>query len=212
MADAVDKTYFQELADQDPAVICRRVPGCQFHADGGFYTLPVWGQTYALYPREAVIKPLLPADEAPHELFCFFIIYYLLRSRAAAPSGRWISEKDIPGGATFFRGPHQIPTRLISRRYENDIEAFSRTCRGLQGSPLTMGDAAYRFEITPDIPVAVLYWAGDEDFAAEAKLLYDQRIGHQLPPDVIFSLAVEVCRRVGRAAWKRLSDNDGDQP
>ena len=51
-----------------------------------------------------------------HDYFNLFIIHYLLKSKEIEISNEWISEKDIPGGTTFFRGPHEIPTNLTSHR------------------------------------------------------------------------------------------------
>ena len=62
-----------------------------------------------------------------------------------------------------------------------------------------MADAAYRFEITPRIPVAVLYWNGDDDLPAESKLLYDQTITEHLASDIVWALAVGICERLGGA-------------
>ena len=196
MSGAVDKTYFRELAEQDPTAVCRRVPGCRYDTAGKCYTLPVWGEEFIICPHEQKIGLSGDDSSGPHDLFNFFIIYYLLRSQGMQVSGEWVSEKDIPGGATFFRGPHEIPTRLISRRYGNRIDAFRKRCGRLHGTPLDMGDAAFWFEIAPGVQVAVLYWIGDDDFPAEAKVLYDKAITDHLPPDVVFSLAVEVCIRI----------------
>ena len=110
----------------------------------------------------------------------------------------WISEKEIPGGPTFFRGPHALPTDLITKRFGNDLAAFGKRCASLKGSPLEMADAAYRFDIVPRVPVAVLYWCGDEEFPAEAKLLFDKSIARRLATDVVYALAVGVCERLGR--------------
>lgn len=196
MTSAVDNTYFRELADQDPRAVCERIPGCRYDAADKCYTLPVWGDAYVLCPLERRIDRIGDAPPGPHELFYFFIIYYLLRATRTEVSGQWISEKDMPGGVAFFRGPHEIPTRLISRRFDNNIDEFSRRCRQLHGTPLDMGDAAFRFALTPDMPVAVLYWEGDDDFPAEARVLYDRTLSGRFPLDVIFSMAVEVCIRI----------------
>jgi len=126
-----------------------------------------------------------------------FIIYYLLRSKDISISREWISEKDIPGGPTFFRGPHKIPTQIIEKRYENNVKEFKAVCERLDGIPLDMADAAYAFEITPRIPVAVQFWDKDDEFSAEAKLLFDKTIAEQLAPDIVFCLTVEICRRIG---------------
>jgi len=109
---------------------------------------------------------------------------------------KWVSEKDIKGGAAFFRGPHTLPTDWISSRFENDIKAFGQACEKLGGTPLAFGDAAFVFEITPAVPVAVVYWQGDEEFPPETKLLFDRTIDRHLPLDIIFALAVEICHTV----------------
>ena len=197
MTDFIDKIYFQDLSEQDPNVVCRRVL-CRYDHGNKFYTLSVWGDEYAIYPHESRIDRITKNVQRPHDFFYLFIIYYLLKSKDIEVSGEWISEKDMPGGATFFRGPHEIPTRLICRRYRNNIEAFRKKCEQLHGLPMDMADAAYRFEITPRIPVSVLYWAGDDDFPPEAKILYDRTITEHLSADIIFSLAVEICTRIGK--------------
>lgn len=131
------------------------------------------------------------------ELFSLFIVYYLLHCEKTGASGEWISEKDVPGGATFFRGPHEIPSHLISERFGDDVGSFGRVCAHLSGTPLEMGDAAYRFEITSKIPVAVLLWEGDGEFPPAASILYDRTITRHLTPDIIFVLAAEICSRIG---------------
>ena len=134
-----------------------------------------------------------------HDYFYLFMIHYLLQSKETELSNEWISEKDIPGGATFFRGPHEIPTKLISLRFNNNINEFKARCEQLHGTPLNLADAAYSFRITPRIPVAVLYWIGDEDFPAESKILYDRTIAEHLASDIIYALAMGICERIGKA-------------
>jgi hypothetical protein len=59
-----------------------------------------------------------------------------------------------------------------------------------------MADGAYSFSITHRIPIAVLFWDGDDDFPAEAKILFDRTITAHLTLDIVFSLADVVCRRI----------------
>ena len=196
MTNSVDMIYFQELAEQDPKDVCRRTL-CKYDDENKFYTLFVWGDQYAVYPHESKIDRITNNFQNPHDLFYLFIIYYLLKSKEIEISNEWISEKDIPGGVTFFRGPHEIPTRLISNRYRNNINEFRKRCEQLHGIPLDMADAAYRFKITSHISVAVLYWAGDDDFPPESKILYDKTITEHLASDILFALAVEICKKIG---------------
>lgn len=70
-----------------------------------------------------------------------------------------------------------------------------------------MGDAAYRFSFLPRVQVAVVLWRGDEEFGAEARLLFDRTIGEHLPLDVIFSLASEVCDRISKGNGSTRNKN-----
>lgn len=196
MTNLIDKIYFQELAEQNPEDVCRRSL-CKYDDVKKLYILPVWGDEYAIYPHEFKIDRISKNVQSPHEYFYLFIIYYLLKSKEIEISKEWISEKDIPGGTTFFRGPHEIPTHLIYRQYSNDIKEFRKRCEKLHGIPLDIADAAYSFKITSHIPVAVLYWEGDDEFPPEAKILYDKTITEHLASDIIYALAVEICTRIG---------------
>jgi len=196
MTHSVDAVYFKELGEQNPEDVCRRAL-CRYDDVKKCYTLSVWGDEYAVHPYEQTIDRISRNFQSPHEYFYLFIMHYLLRSEETELCNEWISEKDIPGGATFFRGPHEIPTNLISSRYSGDIENFRRVCEQLDGTPLDMADAAYVFRITPRIPVAVLYWDGDDEFPAESKILYDKSVTEHLASDIIFALAVDICTRIG---------------
>ncbi len=191
----IDKSYFESLTKLDPDDLCQKAL-CRYDKEKKSYTILVWGNEYTIFPQELKIE-CSDGKFNPHELFYLFVIFYLLNLKDVKVKNEWISEKDIPGGTTFFRGPHEIPTDLISKRYKNDLKAFSEKCIELGGIELDFADAAYRFDIVPHIPIAALYWEGDDDFPPEAKILYDRTIMDHLTSDIIFSLAVQVCARIG---------------
>ncbi|MCF8090953.1 MAG: DUF3786 domain-containing protein [Desulfotignum sp.] len=198
MTDLVDLTYFTQLAEQNPADVCRRAL-CAYDKTAGTYAVKVWGRQYAVDPGKAKIFCVSPDHEPLHPYFDLFLVHYLLGAQEIQPAGQWISEKDIAGGATFFRGPHEIPTRQITARFDGDIQGFKRLCEQYGGTELDLADAAFSFLITPRVPVAVLFWEGDKEFPAEAKLLYDKTIVRHLASDIVYALAVGVCEQLGSA-------------
>lgn len=195
MIEILDDSYFSELQTALPEVVCRN-EHITHMPDKKQYSVTIWGDRYLIDPFGSSFDTSSITNPQPHEYFYLFILYYLLRIKDFPLVDEWISEKDLPGGPTFFRGPHLVPTHLISETFGNDIDAFSAWCKKQGGIPIDMGDAAFRFQITPDIPVVVLYWLGDEDFPAEAKILFDKSIAEQLPLDIVFALVVAVCDRV----------------
>jgi hypothetical protein len=202
LEQSIDPSYFLELAQRNPEVVCRHAL-CDYEPKTKSYHLSVWGEMYVISPYESKIMCFKDNKHQVSLLLGLFIVYYLLKSKDIAITKEWISEKDIPGGPTFFRGPHKIPTHIIENRYENNIKEFKEICEKLQGIPLDMADAAYAFRIAPRIPVAVQFWDGDEDFPAESKILFDKSITEHLSPDIIFCMAVEICRRIGKTGNRK---------
>ena len=195
MADIIDKSYFLELEKATPETLCSQGK-CRYSVDTHQYSLEIWSDQLVIDPINKRIDHA-KTNDLPHDYLDLFAIYYLLRAKGIPLQGEWVSEKDLPGGPTFFRGPHLIPTDLISKQFGNDLQKFQLRCAQLGGAPIDMADAAFCFSITADIPVAVLYWTGDEDFPPEAKILYDRSIAQQLSLDIVWALAVGVCARIG---------------
>lgn len=196
MADIIDEIFFQKLGRENPRDVCKRAL-CSYDGSERSYTVDIWGDRFRICPDRCSVSRIRENHEPLHFYFDLFAVHYLLGAREINPGKHWISEKDIPGGATFFRGPHEIPTRHITGRFNNNIPAFSETCRSYGGEPADLADGAFVFWITPRIPVAVLYWEGDDLFPPESKLLFDRTIADQLALDVIYAMAVGVCKRIG---------------
>ncbi len=196
MSHQIDEHYFERLAQMDPHEVCERTSS-RFDPTERCYYIKVWGRQYEISPEGRTITQITDGPQPVTLLMGLFIILYLLKSKKTASSGQWISEKDLPGGVAFFSGPHTIPGNMIAKRFGDDLEGFRQTCISLGGTPLDMADAAYAFAIVPSIPVAVLLWRGDDEFPAEAKLLFDRTITEHLALDIIFGLAVEICFTLG---------------
>lgn len=178
-----------------PEDVCTRTL-CQYDPELECYQVEGWGETYSVHPGNGQIKPQRDEAHPPGNGFGLAIVFYLLRAKNMDISGEWISEKDLPNGVTFFRGPHALPVHLITEKFGQDPDGFRKACKNLQGTPLDMADAASSFLILPRLPVAVLFWAADSEFDAEARILFDRTISSHLPLDVIFGLSMEICGRI----------------
>ena len=195
MTNSIDTCHFQDLAEKDPEDVCTRAL-CSYDGNKDCYTLTVWGEDYNIYPGESEIVRIRDNSSDINIFLGLFLVHYLLTSKAVPISKEWVSEKDIPGGAAFFRGPHAIPTNQIVKRYGDNIDGFSERCRQLDGTPMQMADQAYSFRIAPRIPAAVLLWEGDNEFPPESKILFDRTIAEHLALDIIFGMTVEICTKI----------------
>jgi hypothetical protein len=193
--DNIDQVSFKDLMALNPEDVIART-GCRFDKTHNQYFLDVWGCQYCVDLKNNEVRPQDPSLKTYHNYMYLFVLYFLLRSKNIPPSGKWVSQKDIRGGEAFFRGPHTLPVDKITDKFGDDLDMFKKECEKLNGVTLDLADAAFIFQITPTLPVAVLYWHGDEDFPSEAKLLFDDTIEQHLPLDIIYALAVEICHQL----------------
>ncbi len=103
-------------------------------------------------------------------------------------------------GAAFYEPAYRKrgPAR-IARRFGQDVAGFARACRTLGWSEEDLGDAAFGGPVLPALRCVVVLHRGDEEFPAEANLLFDERIGGLLPLEDVAVLAGLVATRLGRA-------------
>jgi len=195
MSHLVDEILFKRLSDCSPIDVCSRT-GCRYDQHQNSYYLSYWGDEYLVDLQDRKIIRLSSGFFEPHDYLPIFIVNYLMQMKKVPVTGEWISEKDLPGGVGFFRGPHEIPTHLVVSRFNDDLDQLARRCKRLGGKPLDMADAAHAFKPLPHVPIALLYWLGDEDFPSEAKLLFDKSLMGNLALDTVYALAVDVCSKI----------------
>jgi len=193
MAPLVDPRLYAQLEGRRPQEVVMP-PVCRFNDDDKSYTVTVWGTPYTVWPHRRQIWPV--EKRGTHEYFPIFLINYLLAEKRRQTTGRWISEKDLTGGTTFFRGPHAIPTELIVQRFGDNIDELRQKCQAMGAVSLDMADCSFSFDVVGSVTIALLYWRGDEDFPAEAKLLFDSSVGETMQLDVVYALLCDACVRI----------------
>jgi hypothetical protein len=149
-------------------------------------------------------EPDGPAGFQPAELALtekILILHYLgWAQAAAAPNpGRLVSFQQL-AGASFYEPAYRRrgPAR-IARRFGQDVPGFARACRALGWSQEKLGDAAFGGPVLPLLRCVAVLHRGDEEFPAEASLLFDERVGQLLPLEDVAVLAGLVATRLGRA-------------
>ena len=197
MGSLIDPVHFKDLAAGNPQGVVQRT-GAVWDPGLLEYKIKVWGLSYTVDLTHGQIRPENLSRSVLPEYMDLFIVHYLMKAQGLGVVNEWVSEKDIPGGSAFFRGPHTLPARDIALAFGKDIKGFKAACTRLGGRPLAMGDAAFVFDITPKIPVAVLLWLGDEDFDADAGLLFDKTVARHLALDIIYALGVLVCKTLAQ--------------
>jgi hypothetical protein len=107
----------------------------------------------------------------------------------ARPVGKWVAYREIPGASFYFGAFSKRAIDPLKKVFGNNLSGFHAAAAKLAGKPISDGDAGYEFDIFPKVPVRLIVWEGDEEFAPEGNILFDESIGGILPVEDVAWLA-----------------------
>ena len=128
------------------------------------------------------------------------ILHYLLARESGPAKGQMLAFKNLPGGAFYDPTYQKRGPRRIARRFGENVEGFRRACRSLGWHEEQIGDTSFRFDILPKIEGMVVLHAGDEEFPAEANILFDDEIVNFLPLEDVAVLAGLIATRLAKSS------------
>lgn len=180
--------HWEDLRNHSRAEVLNRA-GVTGAPDGKAYELAFLDARYLIDPIREQITELSPRpDRMLTEEFQILLIRYLVAPIGAPVDGKEVSEKDFPGGVTFFQGPHSLHVAPIAKRYGRDPGAFESRSRELGAQPGSHGDISMTFHPLPDIPITYVLWVADDEFPASVSVLFDSSIARWFELDMIFTL------------------------
>jgi hypothetical protein len=119
------------------------------------------------------------------------ILHYLLgkRGEKASVERKWVSYREIPGASFYYSAFVKRAVNPLKTAFGQNIPGFKQAAARLNGKPVEPGDAAFEFTLFPGVTVQLVLWEGDEEFPAEANILFDAAVGSILSPEDIAWLA-----------------------
>ena len=87
-------------------------------------------------------------------------------------AGRWKNMTDF--GLQFHRALMENGTDPFAQAIQDRPEAFCAACRELGGRPLTGADIGWEIPVFQELSIALLFWAGDEEFDSRVRFLWDE--------------------------------------
>jgi hypothetical protein len=206
---AFDPFYWEKLSKLHPTDVCNRTEAIYNPTKEGF-VLPVYNLRYLILPKTKKILRVerndQPVEEELPPFFYLMVLAYLTEAKEIKPTHTWISEKDLKGGATFFRGPHRLQVEELENLFGRHSEVFLNAGRKLGGSEILYGDKGFSLEVFPKVPLAFVLWKGDEEFPPRIGVLFDSTIESHFALDVIWCMVAETSRRLARFSPRKSSE------
>jgi len=154
-------------------------------AEGGGLRVPFLDRVYRLsYPGLEFADTSADAKEVPLQEQVL-ILHYLQADPSGSVSSEWVAYREIPGAAFYFGAFVKRAVDPLKKVFGQNTAGFGGAAKRLRGEAVGLGDAGFEFRVFPKVPLRVILYAGDEEFPAEANMLFDRSIGRLLSPEDI---------------------------
>jgi hypothetical protein len=165
-------------------------------SDGQSLRIPFLDRTYLVscplfeFKDQADSAQEIPIQEQ------VLILHYLMAAEVPDLSGDWVSYREIPGASFYFGAFVKRAVDPLKKVFGQNISGFSQAAQKLQACKIENGDAGFEFRALPAVPLQLILWEGDDEFPAEANILFDKTIGRILSPEDVAWLAGMVVYRL----------------
>jgi hypothetical protein len=183
------------LAQLDPEAAARQAA---VNYEAGYFELPFFGSLYHVHWPSAEIKRAAQ-PEAADITSRILLLHYLLTADGRPPADHWIAFRNLDGGLGYEAAFQGRANRRLAHAFGHDLPAFEAAARALGGERLAFGDASFLFRTLPRVWLAVVLYLADDEFPANANVLFDASANHYLPTEDLAILGGMLAGRLVKA-------------
>jgi hypothetical protein len=124
------------------------------------------------------------------------ILHYLIQAQGSPLAGEWISFRQLSGGDMYYPAFDRRSQKPLLDFFAQRDDLFEEAGRALGGTKAPAGDRGVIISALPKVPLAFLFWNGDEEFPPEARILFDASLPAYLPTEDAVVLAQQAAFRL----------------
>jgi hypothetical protein len=150
---------------------------------------------------------LFDSEEAVPVRDKILILHYFTRAKGTPLTGKLITYKELQEGINYYPTFFKRAIDPIVNHFRDEPSRLLDATTTLGGHKADYGDMAVTFDAFPRVPLTLVLWRGDNEFAPDGNILFDSTIPDYLPTEDITILCEVI-------AWRlvRLDKTGGDTP
>lgn len=129
-------------------------------------------------------------------------IYSLFFHSVESPrnTGIWVPFRDVKRAAPFTKAFKRTILEPFSAAFEGKLDKLLEAGEMLGFERISHSDAGFQAMAFSCMPVQFLFWDGDEEFPAQANILFDSEITDYIHEETVVLIAGEGTKRLMKAA------------
>ena len=167
----VNRDLFKKF---DPLVMSEKSL-CPFDSKDGRFEIIVLGDSYFVDHPSGLVRNAL-AEEFDNYSIKIFILRYLMNATGKTQSSEWISFKEFPDGPIYYSNFHKRCIQVFAQIGNQKPDQLKQYMVNQKAIPYGKGDLSWQFTVTPGVEIVWILWFGDDEFEAEAQILFDKKL------------------------------------
>lgn len=164
--------YKEQFAAMDPVMLAAK-SGVEYK-DGAFRSVFLGRPVKLVWPD---MDCFYTDDGSKASSACAILFARLVMNGTLAPvSEDMISYPEIPWGEQYRVQFSGLCNGRLARSFGKDLDAFEAAAARIGAKKVPGADSSVEFELFPGIRVRISIWKGDEEFDANAQVLFSRNI------------------------------------
>jgi hypothetical protein len=126
------------------------------------------------------------------------ILHYFVQAKGTPLSSKLITYKELADGINYFPVFSKRAIQPIVMFFGNEPEQLLKIAEILGGHKADYGDVAVTINAFSRVPVTIVLWQGDAEFAPQGSIMFDSTISDYLTNDDIHTLCENIAWRLVR--------------
>lgn len=175
--------------------------GLEGYQKEGKLPITFYGERYEIDRHDGSIR-IAQEPERNIRFETAMSIYSLLYHSKKQPqnSGTWVPFREVKRAAPFAEAFKRETLMPFARTFNGHLEELRQAGEKLGFTPISHSDAGFWAAAFSCMPIQFLFWDGDDEFEAQANILFDAEITDYIHEETVVLIAGEGTRRLIKAA------------
>ena len=175
----------------------------RFHlrSDGGAHYITYFQREYRLDQQDGSLTLSDdPNRQAPFDTAMSIYTLFHYAKPDASVCGRFVPFREVKRAAPFAPAFQRMIVAPFCQKFSGHTDLLRQACEKLGGQPVKQGDVGYIIPAFDWMPVMMTFWDADDEFDAQATLLFDADITDFTHEESVVLIGAELVRRLGEEA------------
>jgi len=124
------------------------------------------------------------------------ILHYIEGSGKAQLANRLVTFREFEGGSIYYPAFKARAIDPLVKEFGQKPDLLKHIGDAFRAEPIQVGTVSFRAHFFPKMPIAVVFWQGDEEVASSANVLFDASAGRILPTEDLSLVGGTFARRL----------------